>query len=608
MIPVYSTDETLRAYSGRDELIQDLLNGVYTKSDDGKTVLAGGFLYVLDSTAEGVNSAGVLDDVNGIRPHGNYTPFHFGGLWDSDVVQHDSTSALNACLAAYHLTTSDQICDWSGRWGVSGEILFDQNGNNNRSHIVGTIKYIGESDLDVLVYFKDIRGSNFSGHVTIDCGGATSYSSRKVTDAVVSHLAGQATFEAGRIAYTKRHAWDTHGKPNDSGSSHIGLMLGHWYCFNVGSAAYNEDPVENIRLKQYSFTDRVDSGGATSTQQRTTIKITGGTDVLQEGGSFRLDGKWFWIESVDKVAGTLTFYPWIGSSQTTGTISSSHGSAFRNYGASNASVVVKGLKCLGCGVGLDSQGLYGASVSALETQVTGVSYLQKGLNYGAQIDLFHPETPEGAVDILKADGFNTRTTIRGASVYRGQDITQLSPTTTTGSVVDRVINGVWFDTDEEIGVGLGQRKGASRRITSITLKNTGGEETVALRNRTTTTVRLERDIHLPSLVGATDIKVIRLGDSSNARAGGTTFIPTSVEAASGVTVNGGASYAFSAMPNGTKFTCTLDVARNNWEISAICPSLQSENILDLSESPTLEDISLVINSLLEMHRTKGDLV
>ena len=595
-----------RSYLTRTQFIQDLKDGVYSPSDDGEVIWAAGFPYVLDSTATGVDSVGVLDVVDGGRPHGNYTPFHFGGVWSSDMTPNDSTDALNACLAAYHRTTSGQTCDWSGSWGVSGEVLFDQDGDNNRTHICGTIKYIGASDIDTLIYLKDVRGANFEGFFDVDCGGATSYDSRKVTDAIVSHLAGQATFGAGRVKYTKRHAWNTGGKPTDSGSSHIGLMLGHWACYNIGSAGYSEDPTSNIRLKQYDFTGRVDSGGATSTLQRTTVTITGGIDVLQEGGSFRLDDKFYWIDSVDDEAGTITFFPWIGTTQTTGTISSCHGSAFRNWGGNSASLVIQGLKCLGCGVGFDAQGLYGATVSVLETQVVGVSYLQKGLNYGQQVNVFHPETPEGAVDILKCDGYETRTTIRGASVYRGQDIIQLAPMTTSGASPSTTINGIWFDTDMQIGVGLGQRIGAGKRVTSITLENTGSNETVVLRNRTNTTVSLERDIHLPELVGATDIKITRLGDSSNATAGPTAFEPTPAESALGVTVNGAATCEFPAMPNGTMFICSLDVTRNNWEISAFIPAQFEPAIIDVTGGANVdEEARAAINEVLSVMRTHG---
>lgn len=476
----------------------------------------------------------------------------------------DDTAALQAFFD-YVKTNGKQgaTYDFSGDYGVTSQITIDVNGKNGINFNAGTIRYIGSSDLACLVYIKDAAFANFNGVFNVIGNGSITYTTRNVTDLIVTNNIGGARFDAVWARYAKRHGFDTGGKPGDT-ASHIGLDIGRCYFKECGSAIV-DGVSPNIRLKQYAFTGRTDAGSGTSTAQRTTITITGGVDVLQEGGIFKYNGAYHYIYSVNAAAGTITFFPWLNDAATSGTIDSAHGAGFRNWGANSASVRVQGLKILGCGVGLDNDCLYGPHVSNLETQVTGVSYKQKGLCYGTNINVFHPETPVGDVDILKCDGFESRTTISGFSVYRPEDILQLFPVDASGNQTKTPLLGLCINPDV-IPAFAGQKPFPTSRITSRELKNTPGQEFIVLRNRTSTTVSLLRDLYMANLFGYTIVRILRIGDSSNLVPGNTVIQPTTEEAAAGVTVMGAASYTVPALPAGATIICDLDVSRNDWRV------------------------------------------
>jgi len=527
---------------------------------NGSIAVLNGRAYKVDSSATGSASATNDLGVNGLVPYGIPTPYHYGGVGDGVA---DDTLALQSFFDRCPDANIGDTFDFTGIWGVTDEINIDVGGVIPLNFVCGSIHYIGSSDLDLLVYLKDVRFAKFTGIFTAIGGGSVTYSTRTVTDLIIGTLTGGATFDGFFGRYAKRHGLDLGGKIGDT-PSHIGIDTGRSYFKECGSPVYNIAGA-NVRLKQYDFTGRVDSGSGTSVNQRTTLTIAGGVDVLQEGGILKFNDHYHWIDSVDAIAGTIEVFPWLTNTDTSGTFDSSHGAAIRNWGANSASMRIRGLKALGCGVGLDNECLYGPHVSNLETQVVGVSYKQKGLCRGTVIDVFHPETPDGDVDILKCDGFASDTTVSGLSVYRPQDIKQLVPVDASGNETVGPMIGVCIN-PETVPAFAGEKTHPERRVTSMTLKNGPDTGFVVARNRTATTISLERDLEIARLFGYTTVKIMRIGDSANLTPGSTTIEPTTAEAADGVTVMGAATYTLPALPEGTVILCDLDVSRNDWRV------------------------------------------
>lgn len=566
-----------------DADVRDLPVGTYLAVDG----LIGGYTVV--SSGEVLETSAGLKLV--LATFGPVTPYHFGAVGDGTT---DDTAPLNAFFASVSGTRENSTFDFSGLWGVTDEILIDISDGLPRNLIAGKILYIGDDDLDVLVYMKELRNSVVSGQFTVfgEVSG-TAYSGRKVTDLIVANEVGNTTFDSIFGRYSKRHGINTRGKSGDS-PSHIGTDFGRCYFSNCGSAS-NGDNVGNVRLKEYDFTDLVRSGSGTSSSQFVTVTITGGTDVLYEGAVVKYGEHFHFVRGVDEGAGTVQLFPWLRTSDTSGTLQSCHGAAFHNVGGNTASMRIGGLKVLGCGVGLSNQGLYGPVVDNFETQVCGVSYMQKGLNYGTVINGFHPETSDSDVDILKCDEFETSTVFNGHSVYRGSDVINLLPVDASGNEDQSLMTGMLL-TPDGVPAFAGQKSVAAKRRTSATLRNSSDTDTVAIINRSTTTVSLERDLDLMRLFGYTSVKILRVGDSGN-DAGGTTIQPTSAETTAGVTVMGGASYAVPELPDGTTILCDYDGFDEDWKVYVSVPAQFSAAIADSvggDEQGKINDILAVL--------------
>ena len=366
---------------------------------------------------------------------------------------------------------------------------------------------------------------------------------------------------------------------------------------NTGAPAYGGGP--NVRGKNYDFTNRIDTGSATSTQQLTQLTITGGTDVLYPGAMLRFAGGYCVIDSVDSGAGTIEIFPWLANADTSGTFESSHGAAVFNKGANSASVRIGGLKALGCGAGLSNDCLYGPYVSNLETQVVGVSYGQRGLCRGTVIDVFHPETPAGDVDVLKCDGFISDTTIQGLSVYRGEDVINLQPRDSIGDLsVPTNMIGISMGIDA-IAAVTGQKTNSMSRVTSLEVTNSQSSDLVVIGNRTTSTISLRLDESLDRVFGYTTVTLLRLGDSSNATPGDTVLEPTADDIIAGITVMGGASYAIPVMPTGSKILCKYDHPRANWDVFLQTPMISQDSPADPAGGAVIDvEARAAITSLL----------
>tara|TARA_R110000772_G_C13275164_1_gene436586 strand:- start:72 stop:1697 length:1626 start_codon:yes stop_codon:yes gene_type:complete len=497
------------------------------------------------------------------RPLTSIKPKAFGAIGQVDGILTDDTLAIQAFFDSVYLFPDSTVMDFSGHWGITSSITIDKNGSNRYNFVAGMFEYIGTVDIDYMVLLEDIRDCTFTGKLSVVGSGSTTYTTRKVTDLIITNSVGGATFTGGIWGrYAKRHGISLGG--TIAFSSHIGIDLGRCYFANCGAVAFTTTGT-NVRGKNYDFTGRVDSGSGTSVTQKTTVTITGGVDVLQEGAVFRHNGRYHIIQEVDEGLGNIVFYPWLSTNEISGTIESSHGAAVRNRGGNSASVRIGGLKALGCGVGLDNQCLYGPHVSNLETQVVGVSYKQDGLCRGTLIDVFHPETPEGDVDVLKCDTIETDTVISGLSVYRDEDIKILTPVNSSGVELQSLVRGITMD---YLGIPTfaGKKKIPNKPLTSATLSNSADTDLVVLENDGLITVSLNRDVGIAEKFGYTTIEILRVGDRNGLIAGATNIKPTSAEVGLGVTVMGASVYSIPALNEGSKILCRLDISRDDWRV------------------------------------------
>lgn len=202
---------------------------------------------------------------------------------------------------------------------------------NNLNNIIKTRRIDFDADIKVSGLtgnaFEIIspRQTCFSGFINI-YDANTAYASRTVDVLIYLEDFIYGTFNWRVVAkYAKRYgmlAVSGTGTINGTVANNNTSNLGDWQFGSCG---------HRFSVESFSFTSRSDTGSSNSTNQRTVLTLSGNhglTDIVD--GFIRYNGKPYLI--TDFTANTITVYPWITETDTTGTIQVSFGGDFRLIG------------------------------------------------------------------------------------------------------------------------------------------------------------------------------------------------------------------------------------------------------------------------------------
>ena len=236
------------------------------------------------------------------------------------------------------------------------------------------------------------------------------------TGVVLGNVA-RSVFGGFDVRGTRLHAVATNPE-----ASQVSAVLGVVRAVDCGSPAGAVEPT-HPSVAVLTWSNREDTGGATSVLQRTHLDVPG--HELEAGDVVLVDGA---PHSVDAVDGDrLSLYPHVEGSDTEGALVTAQGAALSIQGRDTAGLQVTSVYAQRVGVGLQAAGLYGVCsgsvlVEAACAAVT-VGYLRNSALQGGHISALHAELV--ALAVLKVT--SAPTTMVVGSYSAADTWTELRP-------------------------------------------------------------------------------------------------------------------------------------------------------------------------------------
>lgn len=295
------------------------------------------------------------------------TPFMFGCVGDGVT---DDAAPLQAFFN-YIYEYALPYADWSGSYASSQPIAFGSASHDIRTDkINGLIKITAKSAMTTLFTIEGATLCDF-GSIEVYGLGSTSFASRTVA-------VGLNVKNSGRLK---------HGKVVARNFSYAGVLYngtstlttaGDVKCFDCGSGASGYSLSGN-------WSNPIYTGTGTSITQRTTIDVDTlppdyiiNEDFGAVGDSqylIMINGLLHYIYGVDDVAGTLTVYPFIPNTSSSGTYEYVFGGAVVTRGNDCNVLGFSSIDAIRCSIALGVGSLYGPKASRVTTQLCGVGIM-----------------------------------------------------------------------------------------------------------------------------------------------------------------------------------------------------------------------------------------
>lgn len=332
------------------------------------------------------NAAGVRYKVSTTQV---LTPYKFGAISDGSDA-HLFLNAFNDFISANECA----IVVYDGTFSVSAKCYIGPSSGSIASNcIYGSPRWNALSAIDEMVEFRNCGGLSWEGMPTAYGTGDSDYADRTCRVGVViggSTTASRMKFSGIRAVYF-----------NQTGVSVRTLStldnLGDVQAIDCGSGTSTAGASLTA-----NWNTKVDSGSSGSNSQRSLITVdqmpptTLDTPLL-----VLISGKIHYVYATDTVASTLSIFPWIDTGLASGTLRYVFGAGVQIVGADAGIVGLDSADVRRCGVGVWSNGLYGANMRRVVSQVCGVGVAIGGDpadgHVGLSIDGLYTETVDFSI-------------------------------------------------------------------------------------------------------------------------------------------------------------------------------------------------------------------
>lgn len=494
------------------------------------------------------------------------TPYQFGARGDDAS---DDGPAINAFWA--YLAKARKKAEFVGNFKTSVPIIAadaDFEEATAKTIVCDAVVTSTYTDLEgTLITFRNWRHSNFVGRIWAMCGDFEP-STRRQLHGIAVQGCFRSHFDYLRTFHSLHDGVVTRGVPaeriNNNVTSH-GIIS----AYGCGYA------------QEVTVASRVHTGSAGSVGQRTVLTLSI-PDEFEQTDLVTHDGKDYLITDIDRVAGTVSVFPWIPGLANGGTVTLKVGGGLFIYGADNNVGTINRVDVSACPVGVKYRSVFAVSIDTLHynsrNTVGWVNPLGTSLAYplnpnpasqirGGAIGNLYTETHAANCQVLCTSIAETSFHI---GVMDGDDaqlgnVRQLSPASGTTSApveayTERYKGRISIKGDTFGPSGSIPRNGSSSNITISNRKE------LWRSHRNTQQVTLEWDDDVNRLFGNDCMMFVQTGTTTdNGNPTGTiNFV-----ASGGATVNGSSSYEFTGLTRVGVWMCAYSVATNNWFVSLV---------------------------------------
>jgi hypothetical protein len=479
----------------------------------------------------------------------------FGAVGDGVT---DDTAAIQAFFS-YISATKVNFATCNGSFAISSGVTLGP-----ASVLIPTTYISGDADFIALNAIDTMLTIRFCGNTNdalvwdgkINCTGVvgTSYASRTCRVGVSVYATARARFGGIRNRYFSQSGLDVDSALGNNNETDFGFVQ----AYNCGSGQGSGDLTA-------TYSNPVDSGSSGSIGQRTIIDV----DVLPPTNTVSnvtvmINGKMYYVYTIDTVNSKLEVYPWVDSTVPTGSLVYYFGGAVCIKGSDSGILKFQGIDALNCGHGLFVSSLYGPVVSALVAQSCG-----SGLTVGATPSAAQVTTTvtgyycEGnEIDLFRVSRTNLGLTIGGTygfaySKVQNTDAARLSSNELNVGVSGSLNTIAIFDRGQLLTF---EKPINNETITSIDVNKP--YTNLIFKDDSQNIALTEFDADKNAAFGYNSAAVTYLGTGAgNAPTGAFVFT-----APAGTTVNGGATASFSGLTGPTTFNVFYDIAATNFVV------------------------------------------
>lgn len=454
----------------------------------------------------------------------------------------------------------------SGDYDVDGQLIFGPaSGSTATKTIVGSPIFTASAAFtDTMLLIRGFDYSQWIGRPKFVGVGGTTYSTRGNTRAVDIIRCGRTRFDGFSLTHFLEDGVRIDGTADNSSLCDVGVIR----AVGCGSGP-------GVTGLSATWSNEVQSGGTGSALQRSQIDVTALPDASIDESTVlvEIDGALHYVYSIDRVNDRLSIFPWIPSTATPGSLKYIYGAALHLDGGDASVIGYSAIDAVNGGFGLLSASLYGPEGARVVAQACsvglGIGRTPTSTHSGCKIGALYSEL--NTFDVGKITALNAGTEIGiayatslGKMAHCGiarlssdaYNITEAAPPMLGLSIVSE---GTKYESRALMRPGQLTNSSTSMPIGGPPLNrdyHTAGDLVVNLS--------WNDDEHYISGYSYDTLKIFGTG-SGAAPAGEITF------AASGSTVNGGASGVFSGLTKPANFLVMYDISRDVFEVVNTTP-------------------------------------
>jgi hypothetical protein len=433
--------------------------------------------------------------------------------------------AVQACFdfLKVHLEGDIYTLNLAGEISVGSTVTLDTpkiQGINASCNIISTFPTsLGQYVFKIIGY----PAKTVNGTLAITGTGGATFSNRTNTSLLLVQNSSRIAFDTLRLSFAKQYGVD-------------------WLSTNLPSVQtfisnYNGcTPVAGSLSLNYAFSSRADTGSSGSTAQSTVLTLSGAPDLEPQLGVFswvRIGSDLHYIRSIDNTAKTITVYPWVDLTVTSGTAECISGSGMGFQGGDGGQAAWVGLwDATGNGVGYHATLLYPPIVGSFVSQSCGVGVLiSQGSNASVGGSLQKAYFEVNLFDIVQGTTAQAKFEMLGETAISLDTCLKVAPllSSNVGSPAFIKLSGVSLFLN-------GRSYPGTTRINHTIITSSGGP-TSATINLNDYTI----DPDISRLFGLTAVS-FNVINSSAGNVGSVTVNPVT-----GGTVNGGATATYTAV-------------------------------------------------------------
>jgi hypothetical protein len=470
----------------------------------------------------------------------------------------DTTAAIQEFFD-YISTNNVGTAYCSGDYTVTSALNLGD-GSVATKHIVGNLSLTAVAPIDTVLTINGFFRGTWNGSLNVTGTGSVSYAGRTCRVGILISNCGRAKFDFLRVLRFFQYGVEVTSAIVNTNMVDIGNIT----AIDCGSGY----PGGSNLVSNWS--SPVNTGNSGSPGQRTTINVsTLPPEPLGSDDSnpvvLLIEGETYLVTNIDRTNSTLTVYPWIDLTLTSGSLQYIFGAGVFLFGGDAGIVNINMVDATRCGVGLWMCSLYGPIAKRVVTQfclcAVAIASRAEAASVTFQISGLYCEG--NPINLLRV----TRAPIGGfiASEY-AFDFDKIrytgDPRLSSNSYSD-----TWNNLSSIIFNSLGvsheysrRRDGRSESSNEI---GVGVDDSVKVYKRDSWTIGLFADAALNDAFGYQSTSVVFIGTgANNAPTGSFTFNPPS-----GATVNGGPSATFSGFTKPATFYVYWEVESNNFIVA-----------------------------------------